>query len=88
MIPTRKALLELVPVEWKFKSHVTATEEHSLSLWERAGVRGYALSIVLNPSPGAEPVIGRAFRATRWRRPLPVGEVAGSPHSMRKSKDA
>jgi hypothetical protein len=35
----------------------------SLSLWERVGVRGYGLSIFLNPSPGAS------------RRLLPKGEV-------------
>jgi hypothetical protein len=33
----------------------------SLSLWERAGVRGYALSLGWSPSPGAA------------RRPLPTG---------------
>src|SRR3977135_4550877 len=31
--------------------------------WERGGVRGYGLSLGLNPSPGAT------------RRPLPLGEV-------------
>src|ERR1700681_4800499 len=33
--------------------NVSAKEARSLSLWERAGVRGYALSIGRNPSPGS-----------------------------------
>jgi hypothetical protein len=41
-----------------------ATEVCSLSLWERAGVRGYGPSLGLTPSPGAT------------RRLLPMGEVS------------
>jgi hypothetical protein len=42
---------------------LASTEIRSLSLWERAGVRGYGLSLGQLPSPGAS------------RRPLPMGEV-------------
>ena len=47
---------------------VAATDERSLSRWERVGVRGYDLSMSPNPSPG--------FLAAREKRPLPKGEVA------------
>jgi hypothetical protein len=36
-------------------------EVRSLSLWERVGVRGYCLSVVLTPSPGALPQPKRCF---------------------------
>src|SRR5882724_10051379 len=38
----------------KFCGDVAATEARSLSLWERAGVRGYGLSMGRNPSPGSQ----------------------------------
>src|SRR5450759_5224179 len=46
---------------------LTSGEVRSLSRWERAGVRGYGLSLGRIPSPGAS------------RRPLPLGEVNSKP---------
>ena len=50
-------------------SGAATTTVRPLSHGERAGVRGYGLSIKRNPSPGAA------------RRPLPMGEVKGRPRT-------
>ena len=71
MTPTRSAALT-PELELKCQHDVAATEERSLSL----GVRGYGLSIIRYPAPGAEPVPGPREASIRVRRPLPMGEVA------------
>src|SRR6476620_5888946 len=45
------------PCDWKLNewSEVLATTKvHSLSRWEKVGVRGYGLSLGCNPSPGSQ----------------------------------
>src|SRR5882757_6214875 len=55
---------------------ISVTSVRPLSHGERAGVRGYGLSMNPNPSPGAS------------RRPLPMGEVIPStPHRQRAIHD-
>src|SRR6266849_4651295 len=61
-----QAIHAMLSMAYLFQPSIVA-ERSPISHGERAGVRGYGLSIDRDPSPG--------FLASRQIRPLPMGEV-------------